>query len=175
MSKPKPNGLVPSQPSPEPVEETGHEANNRVVELVNRALSVPKQGTRITLCPTSLDLNTIRGKALMLKASSPGDYDVKPGVPIRLIVCHWAVIPDTQVDEETGELHEFVRTVLYDAEGKTFRTSSAHSPMRLCAMLELFSPAEWANGIPVIVVARQSKRGRVYHDVEVDLQHRFEL
>lgn len=138
-----------------------------------RTLAIPAQGTAITSCPTNLDLTTFRGKALMLKAGGPSEYELEPGKPLRLIVTHWALMPDTRVDEESGECSEFVRTVLFDADGKTFRTSSAHSPLRLLAMLQLFTDNEWASGIPIIIEARKSKRGRMYHEINIDINERY--
>lgn len=136
-------------------------------------LVVPGRDVAITSCPTNIDTTTIVGKAMLLRAMSPAELEVEPGKPLRLVVYQWIVFPDQSVDEDSGEVSEFVRTVFFDGEGKTFRTSSEHTPRRVAALLELFSPAEWANGIPLMISVRNGKRGRLYHDIQIDTAQRF--
>lgn len=141
----------------------------------NRAVTIPTHGMRINECPTNLDLATMRGKAMMLKAMSPSDLEVDVMQPVRITATNWVLIPDQSVDEETGEVSQFIRTVFIDANGTIFRTSSAHSPFRLRAMLELFNEKEWAVGIPLVIGVRKSKRGRLYHDFQIDTEDRYGL
>lgn len=153
--------------------ESGAEANRRVAEIVDRALFVPKQGTPITQCPSNIDLNTFHGKALLMKAGSPAELDIKGDQPLFMSAVAFVMFPDQQTDEETGETSEFVRLVLFDADGKHFRTSSVSGPFRLRTMLELFTPKEWTEGIPLVIKARVGKRGRTYHDINIDTSKRY--
>lgn len=131
---------------------------------------IPRQGTSVIHCPGNIDSSTPRGKALLLKASGPGEYTLPESGVLKLRVTHWLILPDSQADEKTGEVREFCRTVLFDAAGKHFRTTAAHGPFRLRAMLDLYSPQEWAAGIPLVIMVRKSKRGTTYHDIQIDLE-----
>jgi hypothetical protein len=153
----------------------GREANNAVVALVTEALARAKDERARVSVGTNLDLTTFAGKALILKAGSPGDYDVKADKPLRMIVHAYAVFPETLVNEETGEVKEITRTVLFDREGKTFRTSAAHAPTRFLIAASLFTPQQWVNGIPFVVTARTGKRDRVYHDIQIDTSAGYTL
>jgi hypothetical protein len=119
-------------------------------------------------CPTNLDLKTRHGKASALAAMSPGTLEFTPEGTMRITATHWICFPDDGVDPETGEISEFTRTVFFDAAGNTYRTSSAHAPKRLSAILQLFGPDEWAAGLPLEIVERKSRKtGRTYHDIRV--------
>lgn len=132
---------------------------------------VPHQGTAITGCPTNIDARTLRGKAMLVKAGAPGDHEIKDGLPLHLVVTHWLVMPDQQMDEKTGEVSEFTRVVLFDAAGRTFRTSGAGAPATLLRLLQCYTRTEWLAGIPLVVYTRPSKRhrGSIYHDIQVDI------
>lgn len=153
----------------------GREANNAVVLLITEALARAKDDRARVSVGTNLDLTTYQGKALILKAGSPGDYEVRSDKPLAMIVHAYAVFPDTAVNEETGEVSEFVRTVLFDKDGKTFRTSAAHAPTRFLIAASLFTPQQWQAGIPFIIKARTSKRDRVYHDIQIDTSAGYTL
>jgi hypothetical protein len=143
--------------------------------ILDARLKAPPQGTPLPACPTNLPMNTLLGRALMLKASGPGDYEVQPGKPLRLMARWWAMIPDSATDEDTGEISEFIRVVLFDADGKSFRTSAAHAPSRLRGLLELVPSEEWQNGVALIIEQRRGKRGRDYHDINLDVGDRYGL
>lgn len=131
---------------------------------------LPAPDTPLTLCPHNFPVSTFAGKAMLLKASGPGDMDVEPGKPLCFRAVYWALIPGEAVNEETGETENVVRTILMTRDGKTFRSASAHLPSRILAASMMFSAEEWADGIPLIVEMRKGRRGRMYHDVNVDVQ-----
>lgn len=128
---------------------------------------MPTKGAPLSRCPTSLDLTSPRGKALAIAAGNPSDLDCTDGKPLEIVVTDWLVFWDASADEATGELSEFPRTVFFTREGKTFRTSSAHAPARLQAILDLYDESDWKRGITIVVTPRMGKRKRVYHDIRV--------
>lgn len=136
------------------------------------AALLPPKGTAISQCPTNIDVRTLRGRAMLVKAGSPGDYEVRDGAPLRLVATHWLVMPDTVDRQETGEVADVTRVVLYDAAGKTFRTTGVGSVPTLLRLLQAYTRQEWAGGIPLVVVSRPSKRyrGATYQDIQVDLE-----
>lgn len=119
-------------------------------------------------CPTNIDKTTPLGKALLIAAGNPSDYEPDKQGVVRILATHWLVYPDSGHDEETGEVREFARTVLFDASGKHYRTTAAHGPSRLAATLSLFDSEQWRRGIPFVVSQRMGKRGRTYHDIRLD-------
>lgn len=131
---------------------------------------LPAPDTPLPLCPHNFPADTFAGKAMLLKASGPGDMDVEPGKPLRFCAVYWALIPGEAVNEETGEVVNLVHTVLMTKEGKTFRSSSAHLPSRILAASMMFSEEEWKEGIPLIVEMKKGRRGRMYHEVNIDVQ-----
>jgi hypothetical protein len=119
---------------------------------------------------TNLDLSTERGKALLINASNPADLVFDKDRQIRITAVNFLLFPDQVQDEDTGELREFTRTVLIDREGHTYQTTSMFAPRRMRAVLRLWSPERWAEGITFVITERQSRRpGRKYHDMRVEV------
>lgn len=148
---------------------------NKVSSLVQRRQTepsgvVPVQGTPLPLCPHNIDMNTHRGKALMLKAGSPGTIDMPDAGTLKMVCHNYIIIPDSQIDEKTGELKEFARCVFFDARGETFRTTAAHGPYRLKALCDMYTDEDWQRGIPLVISVRKSKRGTTYHDIQIDIE-----
>lgn len=141
----------------------------QIIVLPDKRIAVPKPNTPLMECPTNLDLTTQRGKALLIKSEGGRDYEHDGIEQVRIRVTHYLMKPTEVVDENTGEVREFVEVVLYDANGKMYRTSGVAAPRRLRALFEVFSPAEWADGIPLVITPRPSKRGAPWHDIQVDM------
>lgn len=123
--------------------------------------------TPLHMCPTSLDLTDARQRALAFACGNPGDLEFDSHGVARVRAVHWLIMPDEAEDPETGEIRQFGRLVLIQADGRFFRTTSAFAPRRLRAALELYSPAEWQLGIDFIITRRLSRRGRTYHDFRI--------
>jgi hypothetical protein len=118
----------------------------------------------------NLDLSTWTGKALLVKAGSPSDMEFDDSGECRISATHWLIYPEEGVSRETGEVTLFARTVLFTADGRTFKTTSEFAPSRMRVAMELFSPEEWASGLPFVVRERKSRKtGRVYHDLTLDM------
>lgn len=135
-----------------------------------RGRLIPAQQTSIWDWPTSLNLETTRGRALLVHATNPADIDFEDQSEIRIRAVEFVVYPDTFPNEQTGELQQGCRVVLIDAEGKTFKTTSEFVAHRLAQVLQLYTRAEWQAGIPFVVRRKPSKkhRGGSYHQLEVD-------
>lgn len=137
----------------------------------------PDNDTPLAKCPTNLDLSTRRGKALLLACGNPGDLDlldhVKDSEGRRFIIVeatNFVIFPERRIDPEDGKESTFARTCLIRKDGRIFRTSSAHVPHKIAAALDLYTPEEWAQGIPFRITERKSKnpnRGE-YHDIRIE-------
>lgn len=142
--------------------------NGQIVRSAGRLVPLP--GTPLVNCPTNLDGDVGSMRTALIKGTSPGDLDAelhaKGYVSLRLR--YFLCFPDERTDEETGEVNQFTRTVLYDMDGRTLRLSSAHAPQRICHLMEMFSPEEWEEGIPIRVSIRKSRRNREYADIQLD-------
>jgi hypothetical protein len=131
---------------------------------------VPRQGTPLALCPSNIDYGTQRGRALAIKAGSPQDIVMPEDGVVRIVCVNYIIVPDSRIDEKTGEIREFAQCCFFDSAGRHFRTSAAHGPFRLKAICDLYSDAEWQRGIPLRISVRKSKRGTMYHDIQIDLE-----
>lgn len=141
--------------------------DNRIMVRGHSGRLYPAPDATLAKCPSNIDSSTLRGKALLLAAGNPGDYEFLGGI-VRIVATHWLIYAEERADPETGEIAIFARTVLFDAEGRSFRTSSAHAPHRIQAALDLFEPADWERGIPFIIRERMStKTKRIYHDIRL--------
>lgn len=134
-----------------------------------RGRLVPQPDTPMLQCPTNLDVRTIAGRAMVFKGTSPGDLNhiLREKGEIRMRVTCYLCFHDQTVDEDSGEISGYTRTVLYDCDGQTLRLSGDHIPHRVAAMTDLFSPQEWEGGLEIVVKVRRSARGRDYHDIRM--------
>jgi hypothetical protein len=149
------------------------EEAHEVSTVVERS-SPPKNGlavqpgTVLVECPTSLDLTTSKGKAWAINAMGESDAFFDPDKPAEFTATDWLLMPGEATDEETGEVKQFTWLVLFDAEGKTAKTTSEVIPHRVYQMLSLYSVTEWHAGIKVrLLVRRSRKSGRTYHDLRI--------
>lgn len=130
----------------------------------------PPQGCSLIACPGNIDSSTQRGKALLLKARGPGDIAITAEKPARIVATHWLLIPEQRVDEKTGEISEFVSLVFLDQQGRSLKTTAAHAVHTVRAMLDLYTPAEWSAGIPIVITPRLGKRKTIWHDIQIDME-----
>lgn len=120
----------------------------------------------VTECPTNIDLRTAEGKALVMSAGNPSDYDFDNNREIRINAVHYLAFGERREDEETGELREFAVLVLFDRDGQFAKTTSAYALGRLKAALRLYSADDWSAGITWLIRERVSRRTkRTYHDI----------
>jgi hypothetical protein len=127
---------------------------------------VPAPDTPLSDCPTNLHLGTPEGKRLAFNAASASDDSVPVGGRAHIRARWYIVHPAEQVDETTGELRHFARTVLIDDDGRTLSSCSDVLPHQLARALGLFTPADWEAGIEFEIVSRARKRGPGnYHDL----------
>lgn len=165
MSRSKSVDVVADSPASEPVALAVH----RQAEKPNGVLHV-NQDALLVDCPTNLDLSTPIGKALAFNALGESDYEITPEGPTRIEAVSYLVYPATVWNEETGEINEFSWIVLFDKLGKTVKTTSDVVKQRIVQVLSMYSPAEWKQGIKLLVVPRVSRKSkRVYHDVRIDM------
>jgi hypothetical protein len=139
----------------------------RPVQPDRQSSIIPAPGTALVHCPSNIDATTLKGKAMLLKASAPGNTEIDVPGGVRIDATHWIVIPDYRVDEASGEIKQFTRTVLFGKGGLVFRTTSAHFPMRIAELCKMFAEEDWQRGIPLIICERKSKRNTTYHDVSI--------
>lgn len=119
----------------------------------------------------TLDLTTERGKALLVAAGSPGDLDLDQTGRLEMMLSDFACFWDSEIDEESGEIKEFPRSVFYAPDGRTFRTTSVHAPHFFARVVDVYGLDRVKGGIPIRVCLRISKREkRQYHDFKIDAE-----
>lgn len=167
MSKQKITSSQPTPP-PDPAPPTETTAITEVRRHTGRMYPVP--GCSLADCPTNLDLNTHRGKALAIAASNPSDLEIHDECGIVDTFTNYLIFHDSQIDEDTGEVSEFPRTVLFTRGGLTYRTSSEHMPHKIAQICDLFGESGWRDGIKLRIMERRSRKtGRTYHDLRVEM------
>lgn len=135
-----------------------------------RGRLIPSMQADLWDWPTTLDLSTPRGRALAVHAGNPADVQFTTEDTIRFRACDFLVYPDEVTNQKTGEIVQGCRVVMFDREGRTFKTTSEYIAHRLAAVLQLYTVQEWRDGIPFVITRRPSKRhpGGSYHQLEVD-------
>ena len=117
----------------------------------------------------TLDLTTERGQAMLVAAGSPGELALDETGRLSMVLCDFACFWDTEVDEETGEIKEFVRSVFYAPDGRTFRTTSNHAPHFFARCVDVYGLERVKAGLPIRICERVSRREkRRYHDFKID-------
>jgi len=128
----------------------------------------PLPGTPLSGCPTSLDLTTEEGKARAINGLGEPDVAFAGASEIEFEMTDFLIHPVSKVDEETGELSEFTRLVLWDSKGQTFATTSMVVPHRLAAIFSLYPAERLRQGLRLLLVERKARKtGRTYHDLKV--------
>jgi hypothetical protein len=141
--------------------------NQSVVEG-HRGRLYPSKELPLHQCPSNIDSTTYSGKKMLMAAGNPSDIVFDQHGCATVYATHYLIFPDEGVDPESGEIKTYARTCLFTKDGLVFRTTSAHAPHRIAAACDLFSPNEWANGIPFLIRERRShKTGRTYHDIRL--------
>ena len=116
----------------------------------------------------TLDLTTERGKALLVSAGSPGELALDETARLNMLLSDFACFWDSEIDEESGEIKEFVRSVFYTPDGRTFRTTSNHAPHFFARCVDVYGLERVKQGLPITICERVSKREkRRYHDFKV--------
>src|SRR5271156_398216 len=95
----------------------------------------PAADTPLSQCPTNLDLTTYNGKAMAMAAGNPSDLEFSQNGELKVLATHYLIFPEERPDPDTGEISQFARTVLFQADGRIFRTTAAHAPHRIQAAL----------------------------------------
>lgn len=129
----------------------------------------PQYGTPLMECPTSLDLTTRHGESLAFSATSPGDLDLILFTRGEVVIeaCDYMCFPDERIDEETGEVSQFTRTVLYDVCGSLLRLSGKHIPHKIAALCDMYGWPRWEHPVKLRVKTRKGRRGWDYHDIQI--------
>lgn len=118
--------------------------------------------------PTNLDISKDSHKALFLNSLTVHDITLEVGECFDMDIYAYVAHPLSKVDEETNIVKYLVRMVLIGVNGKFFATTSGVVISRVNIMSQLYTPEQWAKGIPVTLTARKSKRpNRVWHDITI--------
>lgn len=151
--------------------ESTPEGSAQLAEIIanNKAKGmIVSPDTPLSQCPCSFDVTTPAGKAKAINALGDGDIIVTHDEPGLIRATDWLVLPGEKTNEETGEIEHFAWLVLFDADGKTLKTTSSVVPKRIKQMLDLYGREEWNKGINVMVVSKIARTTkRMYHDIKI--------
>lgn len=125
--------------------------------------------TPANMWPTNLNPDTAHGKSLLLAATQVPDFQLDQTGSATITATHWLLMPGEQENEETGEVEPVIWAVLFDKDGRMFKTTGVYARSALRAAAALFKPHEWAAGIQFRIASRLTSNKRIAHDVRVQL------
>lgn len=137
------------------------------VEGANDLRSLVTPDTPLDRCPTSLDLALPNHAALAIEAVGVPDLVIGQEGSINVKACHYLIFGDWRTNEATGEMEPILCTALITKDGRIFRTTGVFAPRAVRAAAELFSAAEWAQGITFRITERLTRERRVAHHISV--------
>lgn len=141
----------------------------RDVALVDRwNVSIERpQGTPVHQCPSTYGVDP-HGIIDRLNAMGASTVDMDRDGQLLFTVEHLLAYPRSQVDPETGELHEFTWCVVIDPNGERWGTSSSIVSGKLGQLLALKSAGLIPWPVTVQFITRTARKsGRRYHDVVI--------
>ncbi len=144
------------------------EGKEMVLREMEQRSIVPALDTPLLQCPTNLDFTTEVGKACAMNAMSAPDLQLPENGRLDMVIVSYLVHQVQREDPETGEIATFPRTIFFTQSGETFASTSKVIPTRLMGLLSLYTPEEWAKGIPIQVRQVRCRSGiGHYHDIRV--------
>lgn len=123
--------------------------------------------TPMDKCPTNLNVADPRERSLLVAATQVPDYQLDANGQCIVKATHYFCYAAEYENEQTGELDTVRVSVLFDAQGKIFKTTGVFAFNALRAAATLYSPAEWRAGIPFVIRSRMTANRRMAHDVRV--------
>lgn len=145
------------------------ELPKEIVAVSNNRNFLLDTSTPANMWPTNLNPDTAHGKSLLLAATQVPDFQLDQTGSATITATHWLLMPGEQEDEETGEVEPVVWAVLFDRDGRMFKTTGVYAKSALRAAAVLFKPHEWAAGIQFRITSRLTTNKRIAHDVRVQL------
>jgi hypothetical protein len=82
------------------------------------------------------------------------------------------VHPVEKLDDDSGEIVQYWRSVFVTDAGDIFATTSQHVPHKIQQMIDLLDNEQWKEGIKIRVTERKSRdprRKSPYHDVTLEV------
>lgn len=131
------------------------EANGEVFAVTNRA---------------TFDLTTERGRAELLEIieapALAADENLNVDIDVVGYVCH----PAERIDQETGEVSHFTRTVLLLADGRKIGMGSDFARRSLDRMAFVRGHAPWNPPLKCRIVPERSSNKRTYYRIAAVVQ-----
>lgn len=116
--------------------------------------------------PTNLDVSTPSGKIACYNLSVMQSLSVPDlnGAPVE--VSAYAIFPQEEVDDETGEIRSYFRLVFACPDGKSVSTTSETIIRRMTMFLSIVGDGPWIPPLRVRFCERKSRKtGRTYHEM----------
>jgi len=110
--------------------------------------------------PHNFDITTDEGRAALINASNVADWIPADGGIVVMRVRHFLAHPDSYIDRETGEHVECTSVVFVGLDGKIVKFRNEWSLRKLHALMTLYKPHEWQEGVPIECYAKKSERSK---------------
>lgn len=117
--------------------------------------------------PTNLP-DSAWGKSVRVNVENTSEYQPDKFGVVLIPATYFLVHPAVQVNEETGEVTDAIRTVFIDADGRHMGCTSEVVRKRLYSLIGHYGPGPWSPPVNVRIARRQNKSGtRSYFELSV--------
>lgn len=131
-------------------------------------LALPKADDPPCKWPMSFERLDNEALVAIANAQLRADTEITLEKPATIRLHDWVVMPSDQLDEETGELHQFLTLILWDEQGRTVKTTSSVVMRRLGTWLQLWPDRQWRHlEITISTYASRKNPQQTYHDAKV--------
>lgn len=126
----------------------------------NELMNVTQQlGADQTGMYCSIQGASMEAKKAVFNASNNPDHRIADYINKKIVVRDVLAERIDLADEETGEVHEGVRVVLIDKDGKSYQAVSTGIYSALRRAVAIFGEPTWEEGIPIIIKQVQVGKG----------------
>lgn len=153
------NGVIPEPALPETVAPRRERAGHIVL---------PLQTDPPERWPASFDVQSDEGKARAMNAAVRPDLEIDPEHPFSFHFTDWLIMPESQVDEDTGEVSEYLSLIFFLPGGQRVKTTGRVVMERLAKWLACWPGGEWRNlEVTIFVLNSRKNKAQTYHEATV--------
>lgn len=126
-------------------------------------LTIYEAGKHGTMAPyTSFEITNEESASQLFKAMNQADEAISDYKNMQITIKDVFVQSATQIDEETGELKDSTKVVIFDEEGKSYGTISKGFYTSMCNVCAIIGePRTWKSPITITIKEVKVKRGNM--------------
>ena len=139
----------------------------RKENVENTSITEFFQNTQNKIFITTKDLSDRKDKISLLNAMEESDELINNNLNKSLVLKDFYIEVKKVVDEETGEIKNKYRTIIFDEDGKSYASGSYGIYNILAKIYNIFGIEEIRNGIPVEIIKKKIGDGKTMLSLKV--------